>query len=860
MVTTSKVSSALDGMFERPQGLYGGWDDIPLISQCGHARRVALLDSLSVGDIRGMTCVDFGIGSWGFGSVYSKLQTCKHAIGMDISNSALEMSRELIANTNPTYANNFRTYQSDGMDIPLADGSADLFFSGESIEHVKFPPRFLSEIHRVLKSDGQLVVTTPNKDAILYKGADEEYCTSPEHFWLFDYQELVSMISEFFVIKEVYGFNGSFGSHEEDREIADRPRAEAWSRQFKDEPHLGTGIVLRAVKKAHVSATYEIEDIPADRVRISGSDTYLPLEFGLEGLLLTDPAQTVTIQRPPSDGVVCRMWCHRWSGIAQVSDGSTVTEVDLYTKVPGWKNWVSDRRTTDVTSITLQPTGRKNSKADANQVIYFEAFTWRRRGRSGLPSRVDPGAVQHLLPRGSIDFQPGYGFTMTQVIVSTTVFHWFTESDGNLFGPWPPIGGRSTWDGSPNFFEEQIKQMMMANVDAIYLHLIDKFEEQRIAFFRAYANLRKQGWDVPKICPYLDPFGLWRDPNIDVGTDIGKDRFAAEYIRWYNQYFSTNSDDQAASYLLTIDGRLVLSTWWVKHLCGQVQQFSREDLASRLCAALGAQIPQLGTGIYMITAALVDPDLPFSDERHIMFSGYSYAIQCVHNDLHSWHLQPGYWDQNIRSPGYLLPRDGGVNYRRAWEIACASVPYVHRVYVESWNEYDEGSGIYASDPDGPYVHPNKHTNRDVFSNTRNAYEYIDTTAEGASRVNGRPQCSARILWHDIPQHIERGSYIRLSAVVRNEGNERWTAPDTYELALISGGAVYHASPLTPMEQAGELRSEMIWRGRAVTLSSHLTVPEQVGAWAVSLTVTRNGVPIGSASDFTIHLLPHATAA
>ena len=63
---------------------------------------------------------------------------------------------------------------------------------------------------------------------------------------------------------------------------------------------------------------------------------------------------------------------------------------------------------------------------------------------------------------------------------------------------------------------------MLANIDAIYLHLIPDFEDYRITFFRAYAELRSEGWDVPKLAPYLDPFGIWRNAPIDLGTSEGK--------------------------------------------------------------------------------------------------------------------------------------------------------------------------------------------------------------------------------------------------------------------------------------------------------------------------------------------------
>ena len=158
------------------------------------------------------------------------------------------------------------------------------------------------------------------------------------------------------------------------------------------------------------------------------------------------------------------------------------------------------------------------------------------------------------------------------------------------------------------------------------------------------------------------------------------------------------------------------------------------DLESRLGAALGNRIPQLGSGVYMMTTALIDPDLTFSDERTIMFSGYTYALHSVHKSVDVWHVQAGYWDENISKPGYFLPRDGGKNYRRAWDVVASKMPYIHRVYVESWNEYDEGSGIYAADPNGLHVNPELNSNYDTFSDTNDPYEYIRTTAAGASPI------------------------------------------------------------------------------------------------------------------------------
>lgn len=41
-------------------------------------------------DVRDLTCLDFGMGSWGFTSTYPKLHYCKRAIGMDLSRPSLK--------------------------------------------------------------------------------------------------------------------------------------------------------------------------------------------------------------------------------------------------------------------------------------------------------------------------------------------------------------------------------------------------------------------------------------------------------------------------------------------------------------------------------------------------------------------------------------------------------------------------------------------------------------------------------------------------------------------------------------------------------------------------------------------------
>jgi hypothetical protein len=378
---------------------------------------------------------------------------------------------------------------------------------------------------------------------------------------------------------------------------------------------------------------------------------------------------------------------------------------------------------------------------------------------------------------------PSRAFSRYDSVVSATVFHWFTPTDGNLSGAWPPPEGREEWTGEPEWWEQQLKQMMMANLDVIYVHLIERFEQQRLNLFTAYARLRLQGFALPRIVPFLDPFGIWSPASIDVASEAGKDEFVRHYIRFYRQFFETNDYPGAGSAFMRIEDRLFLATWWVAYILSNLNQFTRGDVEARLAAAFPEHPEVFGRGIWMATTALIDPDLTFSDERAVMFSGLHYCVQAVHNDIRCYHLQPGYWDQNIRSPGLFMPRVGGKLYRTGWDYVVA-LGNVHRVYIESWNEYDESSGIHAASAAAPArTSEQARLNDDSWSDSGDPFEYIRTTHRGASQINKLPELDAKVLHAVATEQARGGETLSFQLVVRNEGNAVWAAQSGYGLGV-----------------------------------------------------------------------------
>jgi len=83
----------------------------------------------------------------GFGHIPN--QFLKNPIGLDIGKA-------------PKPKNYSKVVVGDACDMPFEDGEFDNVIVGELIEHLENPSQFYREAHRVLKSEGRLVISTPN--------------------------------------------------------------------------------------------------------------------------------------------------------------------------------------------------------------------------------------------------------------------------------------------------------------------------------------------------------------------------------------------------------------------------------------------------------------------------------------------------------------------------------------------------------------------------------------------------------------------------------------------------------------------------------------------------------------------------
>jgi len=456
-------------------------------------------------------------------------------------------------------------------------------------------------------------------------------------------------------------------------------------------------------------------------------------------------------------------------------------------------------------------------------------------------------------------------FTTNSHVVSTDVFTWFTTTDGQMSGPWQPLEGRAAWTGDVPYWEDQVKQIMSANIDTIYVHLIDSFDQQRTNLFQALNVLRSQGYDVPKVAPFLDPTIIWNNqPPVDLATTAGKDAFVGEYTKFFNEYYGVNKDAAADSYLATMNGRVELDTWHVKFNTTNIDSLTRADVESQLSNALGAAHPVFNNGIYQITTALNPPTLSFADEQIPQFEVTAYSKTVTYNNYTATQLKAGYWDQNVRDPGSQLVRDGGLPYKAAW-TAVRNDPTIHHINVESWNEYDEGSGIYRANPGPPYILPGSgNTGTDTWSTTNDPLQYIKTTASGARLFNDTPDLNSQILWHNLPTHMQPGQVLDVTVVVRNAGDISWTGAQQFKFGqeeFRAGEVLFGSGRFLIDDTQNEIPIYGgIFRGRPITFTIELIAPTTPGDYLTHWSMLQENVAwFGQELDWTIHVTPEPSS-
>jgi ubiquinone/menaquinone biosynthesis C-methylase UbiE len=145
--------------------------------------------------IRDNKILDLACGT-GYGSHYLINKGAREVVGVDISPEAIEYAK------NHYYNENLNYICADALELPFSDGSFDAIVSFETIEHLQNDEKFIAQCHRIIKKDGLLIISTPNKR---FWSPEQDQPCNEYHFREYSAPEFEELLASYFRDIELYG-------------------------------------------------------------------------------------------------------------------------------------------------------------------------------------------------------------------------------------------------------------------------------------------------------------------------------------------------------------------------------------------------------------------------------------------------------------------------------------------------------------------------------------------------------------------------------------------------------------------------------------------------------------------------------
>lgn len=105
----------------------------------------------------GMKVLDVGCGRGFYEIAISTIYPGHMVVGVDLNEGYLTVARKTVR------SNSISFIKADATELPFPDNSFDRVICSEVLEHVKDDCAVLSEIHRVVKKKGKVLISVPNK-------------------------------------------------------------------------------------------------------------------------------------------------------------------------------------------------------------------------------------------------------------------------------------------------------------------------------------------------------------------------------------------------------------------------------------------------------------------------------------------------------------------------------------------------------------------------------------------------------------------------------------------------------------------------------------------------------------------------
>lgn len=165
-------------------------NDVDLCLTYEHKHRYEFLSGI----VKGKQVVDIACGE-GYGS-HILSGTAANVVGVDISDDAVKFAKEKYSGVN-----NLSFIQGSVTNIPVESNTVDIMVSFETIEHIHEHDEMLSESKRILKDDGLLIISTPDKRVY----TDESGEINQYHVKELYRQEFVDLLKKYYPQVDIYG-------------------------------------------------------------------------------------------------------------------------------------------------------------------------------------------------------------------------------------------------------------------------------------------------------------------------------------------------------------------------------------------------------------------------------------------------------------------------------------------------------------------------------------------------------------------------------------------------------------------------------------------------------------------------------
>lgn len=302
----------------------------------------------------------------------------------------------------------------------------------------------------------------------------------------------------------------------------------------------------------------------------------------------------------------------------------------------------------------------------------------------------------------------GPGFQKMDRFVGTWFFNWFCGgADWANGSPWQPLKGFETWNcHTTEWVKEQFTDMKKAGIDVVGIvytvnRELDGMGGHHFLHMTTIFQAAKEMADAaPKIFMFFDTAilpGYYRQKHgkrLDVSSPEGQKFFLQSIWDWHDEAFAVMGRPEGDQCLARIDGRPMVSFWHSGDMDG---------VSERIIDALKLDfLKRYRVQPYIVCHPNDWRNLKNVDEITLMLGPPTHFHMPDPQGGHDiWgrptiNVTPGFWNPGD-NPHYL-PRDGGKHYVQAWENVLRRGKRAFHLYIDTWNETGEGSGIFQGKP------------------------------------------------------------------------------------------------------------------------------------------------------------------